>query len=149
MLRAQFKSNYRSAKGNTVFVYTVTGSATELAAYKTAKGDFYRKSDTDVPLLYTTSYNGDNLNLIITQNNKVVADNSSTEKMNAIVNQHRGIMQAELAKLAAAAIFGKLTGSAAPAITAPAVETPAIETPATEVPATEALAEVEGADLPA
>ena len=140
MLKAKFASNYRSKKGNAVFVYDVTGTATELAAFKAVQGANYRESEKKTPLFFNSRYSGDSLNLIITTNGKLVVDNSGIEKMTSLVNGTSGILQDKLASLAAAQIFANLGGAQAQSVAAPLA--------ATDTPAENEIVVPEASDIP-
>lgn len=121
-LKAVYSSVYRSKAGNTTFVYNVSGTPENLEAYKLAQGDYFRVDDVTGKVLYfTTSWNGEKLDLIITTNGKVITDTSATDKLVAVVNRSSGILQDKLAGLVASHILGGLLGTAAPAqVAAPA-----------------------------
>lgn len=64
-----------------VFVYTVDGTAEELATYKLAKADQYRQDkDTGEVLFFSLNYVGEVCPLIVTSNGNVVADTSVMRK---------------------------------------------------------------------
>lgn len=109
-LKARFSGNYRSKMGNTTFRYVVTGTKKELAAYAEAQGEYYREDEDGNALFFTTRYTGDNVDLIITNAGNVVVDNSTVAKMESIVGQSSGLIQMELAKLAAGHIMSNLLG---------------------------------------
>jgi len=105
--------SYRSKKGNPTFVYGVTGSANDLAAYKEAQGGFYREDDTTgQPLWFTTRCVGENGTLIITTNGKIVPDMSKFDQAASLASQYGGNFGEELAKLTAQSILGVSSASA-------------------------------------
>ncbi len=111
-LNASFVRSYKSKAGNTVFVYAVSGSEEAVAKYTAIQGDNARKDDTTgKPLFFTTRYFGDNAKLIITTNDKVVADMSEFDKANSLASQFGGNLGVELARNAAAKLMG---GTSAP-----------------------------------
>lgn len=114
--------SYRSKKGNPTFVYGVTGSANDLAAYKEAQGSFYREDDsTGQPLWFTTRCVGENGSLIITTNGKIVPDMSKFDQAASLASQYGGNFGEELAKMTAANILGVSSASVeAPAVAAEA-----------------------------
>lgn len=77
-MKAILQSYYRKEGGKIIFVFTVTGTKEELAAYKAAQKDNYRENDDKVPMWFTTQSNGckrgQSVDLLITQNNNVVVD---------------------------------------------------------------------------
>ena len=108
------RSPYTSAKGNTVFVYAVSGSESEMAAYKTAQGDNYREED-GTPLWFTTRFVGDAGSLVITSKGKVIADLSEYKKAESLVKQFGGNFGQELAKQKIAQLMGGLNNATTPA----------------------------------
>ena len=137
-LKAKFGGNYRSKMGNTTFRYVVTGTKKELAAYAEAQGEYYREDDDGNPLFFTTRYSGDNVDLIITSVGNVVVDNSTVAKMESIVGQSSGLIQQELAKLAAGHIMSNMLGMSSGT---PVAATPSnVQAPAKQEQAEEATA---------
>jgi len=121
--------SYRSKKGNPTFVYGVTGSAEDLAKYKDIQGGFYREDDkTGQPLWFTTRCVGENGDLIITTNNKIVPDMSKFDQASSIAAQYGGNFGEELAKLTAMQILGH----SAPAPAQPVAEQAPVVEPAVE-----------------
>lgn len=107
--------SYRSKNGNATFVYGVTGSANDLAAYKEAQGEYYREDETTgQPLWFTTRCVGDNGKLIITTNGKIVPDMSAFDQAASIAAQYGGNFGQELAKQAAQSILGMKATESAP-----------------------------------
>ena len=120
-LNASFVRSYKSKAGNTVFVYSVSGSEEATAKYASIQGDNLRKDDTTgKPLFFTTRYFGDNAKLLITTNDKVVADMSEFDKANSLASQYGGNLGRELASHAAAKLMGGSTASAE--VTAPVAD---------------------------
>jgi hypothetical protein len=88
-LTAKFQRKYRKpVSGTTVFVYNVNGSEKELEDYKSAEGDNFRLDEkTGKPVWFTTRFIDDNISLVITENGRVVADDSEMSKLQSIVDQ--------------------------------------------------------------
>lgn len=88
-LTAKLVGSYRKElSGTKVFRFVVSGTEKELETFETAQGDNYRLDDkTGKPLWFNTRYIGDNVNLIITSNNKVVADDTEMSKLQSLVEQ--------------------------------------------------------------
>lgn len=121
--------SYRSKKGNPTFVYGVTGSAEDLAKYKDIQGTYYREDDvTGQPLWFTTRCVGEQGDLIITTNNKIVPDMSKFDQASSIAAQYGGNFGEELAKLTAMQILGH----SAPAPAQPVAEQAPVVEPAVE-----------------
>lgn len=108
--------SYRSKNGNPTFVYGVTGNASDLGAFKTAQGDFYREDVDGTPLWFTTRCVGQTGSLIITTNGNVVPDMSAYDQAASLASQYGGNFGAELAKSAAQAILGTSGASASPSV---------------------------------
>lgn len=98
--------SYRSKNGNPTFVYGVTGNASDLDAFKTAQGDYYREDADGTALWFTTRCVGQTGSLIITTNGNVVPDMSAYDQAASLASQYGGNFGAELAKSAASAILG-------------------------------------------
>lgn len=113
-MKVSLLRSYRSKNGNPTFVYTVSGSATELAAYKEAQGQFYREDDNGKPLWFTTRCIGDNGKLIITTNGNIVPDMSEFDKAASIVAQYGGNLGEAIAKASAAKLLGITPDEPAP-----------------------------------
>lgn len=96
-LKAKLVGSYRKPQSGTkVFRFNVTGSDKELEQFETAQGDNYRIDDvTGKPLWFSTRYISDNVDLIITSENKVVADDTEMSKFQSLVEQY-GIDTAKL-----------------------------------------------------
>ncbi len=99
--------SYRSQNGNATFVYAVSGSTSDLEAFKNALGEYYRKNEEDgKPLWFTTKCVGQSGKLIITTNGNVVPDMSAYDQAASIAAQYGGNFGQELAKQAAIGILG-------------------------------------------
>lgn len=122
-MKATFKSTYVSKKGNDTFRYAVTGTAEELAAYKTAQGVNYREDDvTGEPLFFTVRYAGKSVNLITTKSGNVIADLSELKASASIAKQFGGNLGQSIADAAAAQFLFGGGASVPQAVTAPVVE---------------------------
>lgn len=88
-LTAKLVGSYRKpVTGTKVFRFNVFGNETELQEFESAQADNYRVDDkTGKPLWFSTRYVGDNVNLIITSNNQVVADDTEMTKLQSLVEQ--------------------------------------------------------------
>lgn len=104
-MKAKLASYYRSSKtGQPVFVYHVTGTPEELAAYEAAKGAFFRKDDKGNILHFATRALSNNRNeavtLSITTNGNIVVDD-----LNKVLDQNAKLedyIMREQAKIMAA-----------------------------------------------
>jgi hypothetical protein len=89
MLTAKLNGSYRKAvTGTKVFRYVVSGTEKDLEAYKSAQADNLRTDEeTGKPIWFTSRYIGDNVSLIITTENDVVADDTELAKLESLVKQ--------------------------------------------------------------
>ncbi len=115
-LIAEYDSVYRKkGTGNPVCRYRVTGSATELKAYKKAQGEFYVEDKVKGPLFFDTRYHGKSVNLIITEAGSVIADNEEQLLAQMTIEQTGGNLGEALAKEWAQKMIGT-PSSATPAV---------------------------------
>jgi hypothetical protein len=113
-MKIKLQRSYRSKNtGTPVFVYTVSGNASDLQSFESIQGEYYREdTKTGEPLWFTTRCVGDNGNLIITTNDKIVADMSEFDKAASVAAQYGGNLGEQLASIAASKLLG---GSSTPA----------------------------------
>lgn len=98
-MKAEFVRSYKSKKGNTTFVYRVSGNVDELEGFTEAQGEYLTLEDeTGAPLWFTTRYIGEYGNLIITNKGNVIADMSEFEKIASLVGQFEGPLGEIMAK---------------------------------------------------
>jgi len=107
--------SYRSQNGNATFVYTVSGSASDLEAFQNAQGEYYRETDDGTPLWFTTRCVGNQGKLIITTNGNIVPDMSAFDQASSIAAQYGGNFGQELARMSAQNVLGT-QGSSAPSV---------------------------------
>lgn len=105
-MKVKLLRSYKSQNGNTVFVYAVSGNASQLEAYKNASGDFYREDENGTPLWFTTRCIGQRGTLIITAKGKVVPDMSAFEQAASLAKQFGGNFGNELAKATVQQLLG-------------------------------------------
>jgi hypothetical protein len=105
-MKIKLMRSYKSKKGNTVFVYGVSGSPEQLEAFKKAQGENHREDENGTPLWFTTRCVGQSGTLIITTNGKVVPDMSAFDQAASIAKQYGGNFGQALADQAAAALLG-------------------------------------------
>jgi len=99
--------SYRSKNGNATFVYSVTGTASQLEAFAEAQGEYHRvDEETGKPLWFTTRCVGPKGKLIITTNGNVVADMSAFDQAASLAEQYGGNFGNALAMQAAQSILG-------------------------------------------
>ena len=115
--------SYRSKeKGLPTFVYTVKGSAEELAKYKEVQGQYYREDEDGNPLWFTTRSIGPEGKILITTNNNIVADMSEFDQAASLAAQYGGNLGTELARSSAQRLMGNRGAHADTAVDAPIVE---------------------------
>lgn len=121
-----FSRNYvKKETGNDVFVYIVTGTPEEMESFKAAQGSNYRVDQKTGDILWFNSrYVGETGKLLITSNNKVVADTSAFAKAKSLSAQYGGNFGQELARAAAMSL---VTGLSKPSTSAPVSSTPAAD----------------------
>lgn len=123
-MKIKLSRSYTSKNGNKVFVYTVLGTETQIAEYKSAMGENYREDDeTGEALWFTTRCVGNSGSLIITKNNKVVADMSAFDQAASLAAQYGGNLGQELARAAAS----QLINSTPATVSAPVAKSEDIE----------------------
>lgn len=107
-MKVKFLRSYRSKKGNTTFVYTVSGTKEQLAEYQEHQGDNFRESDDGKALWFTTRFCGDSASLVLTtgETPRYIPDMSAFEKAASLSKQFGGDLGQELAKQAAADLLG-------------------------------------------
>lgn len=105
-MKVKLSRSYKSKNGNTVFVYSVSGTPAQIEAYKAAQGDNYRETEDGTPLWFTTRCIGNAGTLIITEKGKVVPDMSAFEQAASLAKQYGGNFGQELARAAVANILG-------------------------------------------
>jgi hypothetical protein len=105
-MKTKLLRSYKSKNGNTVFVYTVTGTPAQMEAYKAAQGDQFRETEEGVALWFTTRCIGNAGTLIITVKGKIVPDMSAFEQAASLAKQYGGNFGQELARMAAMQLVG-------------------------------------------
>ena len=122
-MKATFARSYKkNTTGNTVFVYVVKGTAKELESYAKAQGDrLVIDEKTGETLWFTTRFVGQTADLIITSNDKVVADMSKFDQADSLARQYGGNLGEQIARASAEALLGITpTPASVPAPNAPA-----------------------------
>jgi hypothetical protein len=105
-MKVKLTRSYKSKNGNTVFVYTATGTDSQVEAYKAAQGDNYRESEDGASLWFTTRCIGNTGTLVITEKGKVVPDMSAFEQAASLAKQYGGNFGQELARASVASLLG-------------------------------------------
>lgn len=109
MLRAKYDKCYPKIDKNgnrvKIFMYRVTGSESEINKYKDIREAEGRLSldDNGQPLFHTLEYHGNDIELMITVNDKIAVDTSDWDKARAAAEQNP-YLAGEIAKL----MIGKL-----------------------------------------
>ena len=126
-MKAILQRNYKNANSRTVFVYTVKGSEADLAKYAEIQADNLRSDKDGNPLWFSTRCIGQTGKLIITDNNKIVADMSEYEQAASLAQQFGGNFGQELARAAAQKLVGGSGVSNDTPSTAPTVPDTSLE----------------------
>lgn len=106
MINVSLKRSYKSAKGNTVFVYEVNAKPEMVEQFKSASADYYRETENGTPLWFTTRCIGQRGTLVITSKGKIVPDMSAFEQAASLAKQFGGNFGNELAKATVAQLLG-------------------------------------------
>jgi hypothetical protein len=124
-MNATFARNYvKQSTGNDVFVYSVSfANETEHESFKTTQGVQYRvDAKTGDVLWFSSRYHGEATALIITSNNKVVADTSAFAKAKSLAKQYGGDFGQELARASAQSLLAGLIKPTAQTAQVPATQ---------------------------
>jgi hypothetical protein len=111
-MKIKLSRSYKSKNGNTVFVYTVSGSEKQIAEYKEAQGDQFRETENGEALWFTTRCVGNTGTLIITSKGKIVPDMSAFEQAASLAKQFGGNFGQELARASVAQLLGNQSSTA-------------------------------------
>jgi len=108
-IKATYVSQYKK-NGKSVFVYHVKGTDEQMARYKEAQGD-YHKSDEETgnSLFFSTVALGQNIEVIVTRNNRVIADTTELDQAASMAARYGGNLGQAFADQAAAKFLGKLS----------------------------------------
>lgn len=117
MLQATFERSYVTVNKHGVktpmFVYRVSGTPEELAAFEQAQGEFYRTDSDGTPVWITPRGQGQSATLIILEATedrpaRVVADTSAIAMASSLMEQYKGTAIADaLARQIAEVLTGK------------------------------------------
>lgn len=114
-LKVNFLRSYRSKNGTVTFVYKVTGSADAMERYAEVQGNFLRTDETTGDTLwFTTRFIGETGNIIVTANDKIVADMSKYEQAASLCSQFSGVFGEKLAEASIKNLLGKKGSVPAP-----------------------------------
>lgn len=104
--KRSYKKLNRKSEPIVVFVYEVSGTDEQLERYKELSGEHYRESEDKKPVYFSTRYLGETGKILITTNDKIVADTSEFDKAVSIVSQYGGNLGNALAGAFAAKLMG-------------------------------------------
>jgi len=111
-MKGKFRNSYVSKNGNDVFVYEVQGTKDELAMYKETQAENFREDDvTGTPLFFSTSWMGDNVNLLITSKGNCIIDRSEFKKAASLVKQAGGDFSKSIADSMANSFVANIFGA--------------------------------------
>ena len=106
-LSVKLQRSYVSKNGNRTFTYSVTGSNSELEAYREAQGEYYTEDKkTQEVLWFTTRCIGKTGTLIITDKGNIVPDMSEFDEAASLAAQYGGNLGEMLAREAAQRLLG-------------------------------------------
>ena len=112
-LSVKLQRSYVSKNGNRTFTYSVTGSNSELEAYREAQGEYYTEDKkTQEVLWFTTRCIGKTGTLIITDKGNIVPDMSEFDEAASLAQQYGGNLGEMLAREAAQRLLGGRRSSA-------------------------------------
>ena len=104
-MKVNYKNQYKR-NGKVQFVYTVTGTESELDQYAEAKGDYLVTDDeSGQPLWFSRDYIGESGSLIFTSKGGVVADMAEFEKAASLASRFGGNLGSEIAAQAVAKLM--------------------------------------------
>ena len=109
--KAVIKSGPNKGKVGDRHLYSVTGTAEELAGFKKAQGDFYAEDAEGKPLYYSNNFCGNTCTLIVSTSGKVIADMSEFVRASSLATQFPGALGDAIAKAAAEQLLGGATAS--------------------------------------
>ena len=131
-MKVNYKNQYKR-NGKVQFVYTVTGTESELDQYAEAKGDYLVTDDeSGQPLWFSRDYIGEAGKLIFTSKGGVVADMAEFEKAASLASRFGGNLGSEIAAQAVAKLMSTTSSAKS---TVKAVVTPEVEVDADELDA--------------
>lgn len=117
-MKAKYIRSYMKPKGP-VFVYELSGTKEEIAAFEKAQGDNYRTNEkTGAPLLFVTRFGGNSADIVVTQKGDYILDMSKFRQAASLANQFDGKLGEAIANQAASMLLGSAFSTSAPAVTA-------------------------------
>lgn len=89
LIATAIRQYHKRETGKMVFVSAITGSVEDLAAYKTAKGDFYREDkDTKQVLMFSNRFTPGKTPLIKTEKGDFVLDTTEADQLASLSDQY-------------------------------------------------------------
>lgn len=139
MLQGTLNGAYRNKSGNRMYTYIVSGTPSDIAAYKLAKGEYNVETDKGEPLFFLPAKDAEGadriieptIKLIITTNGRVVIDDIAAEQR--LMKDTQSHVAVEWAKAIAAKKMGFGTTTRVPA---PPVKVDPLTNPADLIPST-------------
>lgn len=115
-MKAKLKNSYKKAGNNgtaqTIFVYRVNGTQSELDQYqelREAEG-YYTEDEDGTPLYFTNRYYGDIIQLTVTTNDNIVVDTTLFDKVQSLA-ENNPFMKEQLAAQMAAQLLGTMSST--------------------------------------
>lgn len=108
-IKATYVSMYKK-NGKPQFVYHVKGTDEQIARYKEAQGDYHRADEeTGNSLFFSPVALGQNIEVIVTRNNRVIADTSELDQAASLASRYGGNLGQSFADQAAAKFLNRTT----------------------------------------
>lgn len=88
-MNSKLVNQYRKREtGKLVFVYAISGTVEELAAYKASKGDFYREdAKTKEPLLFSNRFVGQECPITKTEKGEFYHNTTEMDQLASLTDQ--------------------------------------------------------------
>src|ERR1035437_9035096 len=98
-MNGTFLSQYRKKEsGKVVFRYIVTGSPTDVEAYKALQGDKLVLDDDGKPLYFTIRFQGNKITLGLTSTGTLYVDTQVLDKAKSMIDNNPGILGDKIAE---------------------------------------------------
>lgn len=108
-IKAVYVSMYKK-NGKARFVYHVKGTDEQMARYKEAQGDNHRADEeTGNSLFFSPVALGQNIDVIVTRNNRVIADTSELDQAASMASRYGGNLGQAFADQAAKNFLSKMS----------------------------------------
>jgi hypothetical protein len=126
------KFNEEKGESYDVFKYALTGTKEALAEYERItleKGLPCHKTDEGAPIFFTLDYSGEAMEVKITVNGKIVANDETLRQLQSLAKRTSGIMQEKIAEQGVAMLLGQMFKKNAPVSASTPVQEPSAVEP--------------------